>query len=151
MSTNRDVVGIDNILPKDYSRFLIKEYPLWSVYAHENQGYLGRCYIWCKREDARDFPDATNSEVLELWEIVKRINTGLALAFNPTMLNYAMLGNVTRHLHCHVIPRYQQPIEFAGVSFEDKRWGQNYQIDRSFKTQPELLDQIIDQMKRYIV
>jgi hypothetical protein len=28
-------------MAKDFSKNLIKDYKYWSVYAHENQGYLG--------------------------------------------------------------------------------------------------------------
>jgi len=41
----------------DYSKFLVKEYTHWLVNVHENQGYLGRCVVWCKREDALDLAD----------------------------------------------------------------------------------------------
>lgn len=35
----------------DFSKNLIKEYKYWTIYAHTNQSYLGRCVVWCKRDD----------------------------------------------------------------------------------------------------
>jgi diadenosine tetraphosphate (Ap4A) HIT family hydrolase len=63
------------------------------------------------------------------------------------MLNYAFLGNVTHHLHGHIIPRYSRPVEFQGLTFEDKRWGNNYQTDHSFVTPPEVLEAVIRKFK----
>ena len=54
-----------------FSSILVKEYKHWAVYVHENQGYLGRCVIWCKRENALDLTDATQEEQNELFIILK--------------------------------------------------------------------------------
>jgi len=26
------------------------EYKYWEIYIHKNQGYLGRCIVWCKTD-----------------------------------------------------------------------------------------------------
>ncbi len=41
----------------DYSVFLIKQLQFWKLQIFENQGYLGRCILWCDREDALDLTD----------------------------------------------------------------------------------------------
>ena len=50
---------------EDFSRHKIKDYKYWTVSLHGNQAYLGRCVIWCKREDALDLADATPEEQKE--------------------------------------------------------------------------------------
>ena len=50
---------------------LIKEYKHWAIYVHPNQGYLGRCVVWCKREDALDLTDATPEEQSELFLVLR--------------------------------------------------------------------------------
>lgn len=142
---------LNKFFTKDYSQLLIKEYPLWSVYAHENQSYLGRCYAWCRRKNARYVTNASIEEWHELHHILKMVEAGLISSFNPTALNYALLGNVTHHLHCHVIPRYAEPVEFAGMIFTDDRWGQNYLTDKNFVTPPEILKKIVYHLKQNIV
>lgn len=110
----------------DYSRFHVKEFSHRSLYVHKNQCYLGRCYLWCNRADAFDLSDATVQEWAQLRMILRQVPKKLGVMFQPDMLNYAFLGNVTHHLHGHMIPRYSRPIELQGLTFEDKRWGKNY-------------------------
>ena len=129
---------------KDFSKLLIKEYTHWIVYVHENQGYLGRCIVWCKRENAQDLTDTTQEEQIELFFILDKLRKTLTKVFKPDWLNYAFLGNNIRHLHCHLIPRYATHKEFMGVKFEDKLYGHNYKTDKSFKTSDELLQSVRD-------
>lgn len=130
----------------DYSKRLIKDYPHWSVMVHENQGYLGRCIVWCKREDAFDLADATEDEQKELILILGELREAAKRAFQTDWFNYAFLGNGTRHLHCHFVPRYSSPRTFEGISFTDERWGHNYRTDHNFVTLPELLDAVRDKL-----
>jgi diadenosine tetraphosphate (Ap4A) HIT family hydrolase len=131
----------------DYSKFLIKDYKYWSLQIHSNQSYLGRCIIWCKRENALDLPDATEEEQKELFEILREIENLLTKAFNPDLFNYAFLGNETHHLHCHIIPRYSKPVKFNEQIFVDKEWGHNYKTDYDFVTDKKLLEKVKDKIK----
>ena len=49
-------------MAEDFSKNLVKGYKHWEIYVHENQGYLGRCVVWCKRDNAFDLADATLEE-----------------------------------------------------------------------------------------
>ena len=133
---------------KDYSKFLIKDYKYWSINIHENQGFLGRCVIWCKRGDALDMADATPDEQAELFVILKELRKACGDLFQPDWLNYAFLGNETRHLHGHFIPRYAKQKKFMGVTFEDKLYGHNYQTDHNFITPEGVLLEIQTQLKK---
>src|SRR3989344_2132779 len=122
----------------DFSKYKIKYYKYWEVNLHENQGHLGRCVVWCKRQEALDLTEATKEEYDELLIIIRELKTALTRAFQPNWFNYAFLGNETRHLHCHIIPRYSSLRVFEGITFEDKKWGHNYLTDYSFKISEEL-------------
>jgi len=138
-------------MEKDYSKFLIKEYKYWLINIHENQGYLGRCVILCKREDALDLADTTTEEQKELFSILKDLKNASKVCFNPDWFNYAFLGNEFRHLHAHFIPRYAKPKEFMGMHFEDRLYGHNYITDHNFITPEELLMEIIRLLKKNLV
>ena len=129
-------------MDQDYSKSLVKEYQYWSVYVHENQGYVGRCVVWCKRENALDLTDATKEEREELFVILKTLQETLRACFHADWFNYAFLGNGTKHLHGHVIPRYAKPVEFMGLTFEDKHFGHNYRTDHDFVTSEQLLQEV---------
>lgn len=124
----------------DFSKELIKEYNYWAIYVHQNQGYLGRCIVWCKRENALDLADATQEEQKELFLVLRDLRAAAAKVFQPDWFNYSFLGNETRHLHGHFIPRYANPKTFMGIMFEDRRYGRNYKTDPNFVTPEAVLN-----------
>lgn len=127
---------------ENFLKYKIKDYKFWSIFIHQNQGYLGRCVIWCNRENALDLADATNEEQKELFIILNKLGTALQKTFQPDWLNYAFLGNETKHLHGHLIPRYAKPKEFEGIMFTDELYGHNYRTDHDFKTSDEVVEKI---------
>ncbi len=131
----------------DYSKYLIKDYKYWSVQIFSNQSYLGRCIIWCKREDALDLTQATKEEREELFMIMNKLKEAVTKLFQPDWFNYAFLGNETRHLHGHFIPRYSQSKEFMGITFKDERWGHNYKTDHDFVTPDIVWTTVLSQIK----
>lgn len=137
-------------MDQDYSKSLVKEYQYWSVYVHENQGYVGRCVVWCKRENALDLAEATKEEREELFVILKALQEALRVCFHADWFNYAFLGNGARHLHGHVIPRHEKPVEFMGMTFEDKFYGHNYRTDHNFITSEELLLGVRAELKKVL-
>jgi len=137
-------------MPDKFSKNLIKEYKYWSVYIHHNQSYLGRCIVWCKRKNALDLTDANLKEQKELFSILKKLKKALKKAFNPDWFNYAFLGNETRHLHGHFIPRYKKPKKFMNITFKDELYGHNYKTDYNFKIPEEVLNNIKNEIKKYL-
>ncbi|MBU2578502.1 HIT family protein [Patescibacteria group bacterium] len=151
---NKGEIIMDNLTASGEVKFLrnlIKEYKHWAIYIYHNQGYLGRCVVWCKREDALDLTDATIEEQQELFLVLHDLTKAMEKIFQPDWFNYSFLGNQTRHLHGHFIPRYKNQKMFMGVKFEDKLYGHNYKTDHSFVTPESLLDvvknKIIEMLK----
>lgn len=138
-------------MPEDFSKFLIKNYKYWAIYIYGNQSYLGRCIIWCKRNNALDLTDATAEEREELFLVLQDLKTAVSKAFTPDWFNYSFLGNETRHLHGHFIPRYAKPKIFMNIIFEDKLYGHNYKTNHSFKISPEVLKVIQEKIKKRLM
>ncbi|MFC1732902.1 HIT family protein [candidate division KSB1 bacterium] len=134
----------------DYSKFLVKQYKHWGVYVHENQSYLGRCVIWCDREDAIQLTDASKEEQEELFIIIKELKKASEDAFEGEWFNFSFLGNETHHLHGHFVPRYSSKKVFEGATFVDELWGHNYKTDKSFATPPDVLEKIRLRMKEHL-
>ena len=127
----------------DYSKMLIKQYNYWGVYVHGNQSYLGRCVIWCDREDALQLTDATKEEQAELFFILNELKVATEKAFQADWFNFSFLGNDTRHLHGHFIPRYSSERVFKDVVFKDERWGHHYKNPNdTFITPAEILEEV---------
>ncbi len=133
-------------MPKDFSKNLVKSFNFWDVLVHENQGFLGRCVVWCKREDALDLADATTEEREELFAILHDLREATKQIFQPDWFNYAFLGNEMRHLHGHFIPRYAKPRTFMGVTFEDVDYGYNWKTDPNFVTSEAVLNAVRDRL-----
>jgi len=134
-------------MTEDFLKNLIKEYRYWAIYVHYNQGYLGRCVIWCKREDALDLTDATPEEQSELFLVLRDLKEATEKVFQPDWFNYSFLGNETQHLHGHFVPRYAKPKTFMGIVFEDRLYGHNYKTDHNFVTSEELLSVVRNKLK----
>lgn len=110
---------------EDFSEYIIKDYKYWSLQVSMQQNYLGRCVIWCKRENALDLSDASIEEMEEFLKIIRELIEAEKKAFDADWFNYTFLGNDTRHLHCHFLPRYSSDRNFAGTTFTDELWGHN--------------------------
>lgn len=135
-------------MPTDFSKNTIKSYTYWEIYVNGNQSYLGRCIVWCKRTDALDLADATPGEQAELFSVLHDLRESAKKIFQPDWFNYSFLGNATRHLHCHFIPRYSASKEFNGITFEDKLYGDNYKTDQNFNPPAELLTEVRDEYRK---
>lgn len=104
-----------------------------------------------ERNGEEDFLDVHGDVREEFFMIGKKIKKALKALFKPDKMNYAALSNVSPVLHVHIVPRYQEPREFAGIIFRDTRWGQNYApYDRSFVVSEETLFKIRDALKEQL-
>lgn len=137
-------------MTQDFSANLVKSYEHWDLYVHTNQGYLGRLVIWCKREDAAELTDATPEEEQELFLVMKEARHALEKSFTPDRLNYFFGGNEEPHLHCHMVPRYEEPRIFADTRFEDFHYGHHYKTDRAFVTGATVLAAVRDKLQEVI-
>lgn len=134
--------------PNDIQIF---QFDHWELFLHPHQNYIGRVYLWAKRPDLVDMMDMNSDEWKSLQIIGPQIRNALQKAFNPDHFNYASLGNITRHLHIHFIPRYQKIVNFENTVFEDKRWANDYEpYDREFHVSHDVKLKIADIVLSYI-
>ena len=128
----------------DYDKLKIERYTYWTLYLHDKQSYLGRCYIALNRSGILDpFADITRQEKDELESIVLKTQAALDKLYKPDLYNYANFRNSWPHCHWHIIPRYKAPRLLNNQEFVDENWGKNYApYDRNFKLSDELLESI---------
>lgn len=136
---------------EDYSQYLIKDYLHWSVFIHQNQSYLGRYVIWCKRNAATELAGANSEEQEELFLILKELQQACNILFKPDWYNYTFLGNETPHLHGHFIPRYKREVNYAGQVFVDQLFGHHYRTNPAFKIPDTVLFQIRDVIREKLI
>lgn len=138
----------------DYDLLKIKSYQHWEVYLHENQCYIGRVFVLLKEEsygNADDFLGVGAEVREEFFQIGQEVKRALKTLFKPDRMNYAALSNTSEKIHVHLVPRYKDKREFAGVTFHDQRWGKNYApYDRDFVLEEGVLFQIRDTLKEVL-
>src|SRR5215216_4908449 len=117
--------GCDNfqIDPRD----LVGTWEHWHVVVNHNQNYLGKVMLVLRRH-ATDVTALTTDEQAELWRRLGDIKTALLGAFQPDHFNYVFLMNLDAHVHMHIIPRYAAQRQFAGMTFDDGRLGDHYDL-----------------------
>lgn len=93
----------------------------------DEPAYPGFCrVIW--QAHIREMTDLNESERSHLMRIVFAVEAALRNLLKPNKINLASLGNMTPHLHWHVIPRFENDPHFP-----QPVWGQ-----RQRKIQPQL-------------
>ena len=77
----------------------------------DEPGYPGFCrVIW--NAHVSEMTDLTEAERARLMRVVFAVEAALRESSRPDKINLASLGNVTPHVHWHVIPRYRDDPHF---------------------------------------
>ena len=72
----------------------------------EDADYPGFCrVIW--KQHVREMTDLSAADRERLMATVYAVETAIRETMGPDKINLASLGNLTPHLHWHVIPRYR--------------------------------------------
>jgi len=118
-------------------RELLFETQYWKIELRPEQLYLGRCRVELKRK-CGDLADLTKEEILDFFEIVKKLENLLRKTFNATMFNWTCLMNnafeensdESSQVHWHFRPRYKNPVEFNDEVFKEPNFGHHYIRER---------------------
>ena len=86
----------------------------------EGADYPGFCrVVW--RQHVREMSDLTGAERRHLMALVFATEVALRELCQPDKINLASLGNVTPHLHWHVIPRWRDDRSFPAPIWAEPR------------------------------
>lgn len=118
----------NKLKPYNFGNF-VHETSHWIIFLAPNQSNLGTCVIALNRHH-KTLAGLKNSEWKEFSQLVETMEAGVKKAFNATLVNWGCLMNSfylddkpEPHIHWHFIPRYREPVNFAGTSFEDPHFG----------------------------
>ena len=75
--------------------------------------YPGFCRVILKRH-AREMTDLDPGEREGLMAVVYAVEEVIRATMRPDKMNLASLGNMTPHVHWHVVPRYADDRHFPG-------------------------------------
>ncbi|NYB52081.1 MAG: HIT family protein [Methanobacteriaceae archaeon] len=115
---------------------LLAETDYWLIILAPDQRNLGTCVVALKR-DEKELSGLKDEEWMDLSRVVKELESAIKKAFHATMFNWGCLMNSSYlldppspHLHWHFIPRYREPVQFQGKTFEDPCFGRSTMHDR---------------------
>lgn len=86
---------------------LVWENALCRVVSIADPDYPGFCRVILNRHE-REMTDLPENEQHALMRIVLAVETAVRRALNPDKINLASLGNMTPHVHWHIIPRWRE-------------------------------------------
>ena len=86
---------------------------LCRVVRAQEPGYPGFCRVILNRH-AREMTDLGAAERAALMAVVFAVEEALRETMRPDKMNLASLGNMTPHVHWHVIPRFRDDRHFPG-------------------------------------
>ncbi|WP_297422251.1 HIT family protein [Clostridium sp.] len=89
-----------------------------TVYLFKEQTYMGRCNVVYK-EHKSEITDLTEEEAAAFINDARRVAKAIHKAFNPDKVNYGAFADTMKHLHLHIVPKYQ-----GGPS-----WGKTFEMN----------------------
>ena len=92
---------------------LLWQNDLCRVVAVDEPGLPGFLRVVLQRH-VREMTDLTAEERQRLMAVVFAVETHVRRSLEPDKMNLASLGNLTPHLHWHVIPRWRDDRHFPG-------------------------------------
>lgn len=91
----------------------IASLPTSIVYLFREQSHPGRIIVTHK-DHIEDVADMTDAQRDAFFADVARAARALKAAFKPDKINYAVYGDLVRHLHFHLVPKYRDQFEWGG-------------------------------------
>jgi len=90
---------------------IVWENALCRVVRVDDPNYPGFCRV-ILQPHRREMTDLSSSDRMQLMTVVFAVECALRRLYQPDKINLASLGNLTPHVHWHVIPRWRDDPHF---------------------------------------
>jgi len=77
-----------------------------TVYLFKEQTYKGRCNVVFK-EHKSELADLTQDEAATFANDIRKVAKAIQKTFNPDKINYGAFADTMKHLHFHLVPKYE--------------------------------------------
>lgn len=129
-----------------YPTSLIKTYKHWHLLLRPGQITLGSMVLICK-ENITEYSQISKEAVLEHRKIVRQLERVLKNRFHYDKINHLMLMMNDPAVHFHIIPRYENPVEFCDRKFEDAFWPTPADMGFSLELNQAYFDELLTTLK----
>ena len=89
---------------------------------------------YCRVESLEHITEMTDMETLKqnlCMSIVFKVESVIRSFLQPEKINLASLGNITPHLHWHIIPRYSNDSYFPDSIWSEKKRSEKMELRKS--------------------
>ena len=94
----------------------ICDLPASKLYLFRNQATRGRVIVAAK-EHINEFHDMDAGQASAFALDMRTAALAVSKAFSPDKINFGMYNDNGKHLHCHIVPKYKDGVNF-GTTFE---------------------------------
>ena len=126
----------------------IHDFGNWVLLLNRHQFLLGVCMLVSKTH-REGLTSLSEIEVTEAYSILKVVEETLKKSFSPDWFNYLQTNNSVKHLHFHIIPRYQHPVQFGNEDFIDENF-HGMPIERERLVSTEMTEKLIGAIRSNI-
>jgi len=123
---------------------VIWESELCRVVVVGDPDYPGFCRVILNRH-VREMTDLSEQERIRLMHVLFGVEKAIRALYQPDKINLASLGNMTPHLHWHVIPRWRDDRHFPQPVWATPQ--RSHAPQRSEVDGRRLADRIIDALR----
>ncbi len=85
----------------------VKDLTVSTLFLDRNQVYRGYCVLVFNQRHVTGMDQLSDAEYKSFTEDLRQAMQAISHAVKPDHMNYASLGNLVPHLHCHIFPRYK--------------------------------------------
>lgn len=104
-----------------YPNSVVREFEHWVVLLRPEQVTLGSLVLVSKT-DASALSDLPTEAFTELAIVTSNLEGALRASFSYDKINYLLLMMVDKHVHFHVLPRYDSTRDLDGNTYPDEAW-----------------------------
>jgi diadenosine tetraphosphate (Ap4A) HIT family hydrolase len=104
----------------------------WRAVLAVEQGYLGHTFLTLRRHKP-SLSELSSAEWGDLHRSIRRFESAICTTFGARNFNWVCLLNDAfqapdpkPHVHWKVRPRFDQPVNIAGITFADPNFGYHY-------------------------
>ena len=99
--------------------FEIGAMPGGTLYLQKDQTHPGRLLFAVSRH-VRKVTDLTTEEYADVMTSVYRAAQAVTAVCSPDKINYLVLGDISTHLHIHIVPKYKDGKDWGKVFLTDE-------------------------------
>ncbi|MDO4615596.1 MAG: HIT family protein [Lachnospiraceae bacterium] len=94
--------------------YKVCDLPSSKVYIFKEQSHPGRCIVAAKWH-VSELTEMTPEQRAGYFDDVAKVAQAIHDIYSPDKINYGAYGDTAGHMHMHLVPKYKDGFEWAGI------------------------------------